>query len=69
LLGDKANSMVFDNAKIKHIAPDFRATIPFSVGAEEIIRWYLADPARQVVDERANQLQDNIIDRIERARA
>jgi nucleoside-diphosphate-sugar epimerase len=69
LLGDKANSMVFDNAKIKHIAPDFRATIPFSVGAEEIIRWYLADPARQVVDVRANQLQDNIIDRIERARA
>ena len=60
LLGDKAVSMVFDNSKIKRIVPDFVASIPFSRGVEEIMAWYDADPARQVVDE----VQDRLIDRI-----
>ena len=50
LLGDKAHSMIFDNSKIKRIAPDFAASIPFARGAEEIIAWYDADPARKAVD-------------------
>jgi nucleoside-diphosphate-sugar epimerase len=61
LLGDKANSMVFDNSKIKRFVPDFAATIPFSRGAEEIMAWYDADPARQVVDDRFDQLEDRIL--------
>lgn len=61
LLGDKAHSMVFDNSKIKRFVPDFVATIPFARGAEEIIAWYDADPARQVVDERADALYDRIL--------
>jgi nucleoside-diphosphate-sugar epimerase len=50
LLGDKAQSMVFDNAKIKQVVPEYTATIPFSHGAEEIMAWHDADPSRQVVD-------------------
>jgi nucleoside-diphosphate-sugar epimerase len=61
LLGDKANSMVFDNSKVKKLVPDFAATVPFSRGAEEIIAWYDADPSRQKVDEDANRLQDDLI--------
>lgn len=61
LLGDKAHSMIFDNAKIRRIVPDFKATIPFARGAEEIIAWYDADPARQTVDEELNQTMDQII--------
>jgi nucleoside-diphosphate-sugar epimerase len=61
LLGDKSHSVVFDNSKIKRLVPDFAATIPFSQGAEEIIAWFDADPARQVVDEQANHLFDRII--------
>jgi nucleoside-diphosphate-sugar epimerase len=61
LLGDKAHSVIFDNSKIKRLVPDFAATIPFSQGAEEIVAWYDADPARQVVDERANHLIDSIL--------
>jgi nucleoside-diphosphate-sugar epimerase len=68
LLGDKANSMVFDNSKVKRVVPDFAATIPFSVGAKEIIDWYLADPSRQRFDARADQLEDDLIARIERAK-
>jgi nucleoside-diphosphate-sugar epimerase len=61
LLGDKSHSVIFDNSKIKRLVPDFAATIPFSQGAREIIDWFNADPARQEVDEQANQLTDKII--------
>jgi hypothetical protein len=61
LLGDKAHSVIFDNSKIKRLVPDFAATIPFSQGAKEIVAWFDADPARQVVDEQINHLIDTII--------
>ena len=61
LLGDKTNSMIFDNSKIKRVVPDFRATIPFAQGAREMVAWHEADPARQVVDERMDALMDKII--------
>ncbi|MGB3717579.1 MAG: SDR family oxidoreductase [Candidatus Promineifilaceae bacterium] len=61
LLGDKSNSMIFDNSKIKRLAPDFACTIPFSRGANEIVAWCDADPARQEVDEQLNALIDEII--------
>ncbi|MFN2270412.1 MAG: SDR family oxidoreductase [Anaerolineae bacterium] len=61
LLGDKAHSVIFDNSKVKRLVPDFAATIPFSQGAEEVIAWFDADPARQVVEPEANDLLDRII--------
>ena len=61
LLGDKTHCVIFDNTKIKHMVPDFVATIPFSQGAEEIITWFEENPARQIVDETHNQLLDKII--------
>lgn len=61
LLGDKAHSMIFDNTKIKRLVPDFAATIPFSRGVEEIIAWHDADPSRQIVDEKLDQLMDTIV--------
>ncbi len=61
LLGDKAHSMIFDNTKIKRAVPGFAATIPFSRGVEEIIAWYDADPARQVVDNSLDKQMDEII--------
>jgi len=67
LLGDKAVSMVFDNSKIKRIVPDFFASIPFSRGVEEIMAWYDADPARQVVDEKLDRLIDRILNAYESA--
>jgi len=61
LLGDKSHSMIFDNSKLKRLVPGFAATIPFSQGAREIVAWYNADPARQVIDERIDALIDRII--------
>ena len=60
LLGDKAHSMVFDNAKVQSVVPGWRAVVPFERGAREIADWYLADPARQVVDEKLDALMDKL---------
>lgn len=65
LLGDKTQSMIFDNTKIKQVVPDFSATIPFARGAEEIIHWYDSDPSRRVIDNALNSLMDEIITRYE----
>lgn len=67
LLGDKANSMIFDNTKIRRISPDFTCTIPYERGAQEVIAWFDADRARQVVNADFNTLTDRIIAAYERA--
>lgn len=61
LLGDKAHSVIFDNSKIRRLVPEFRPTIPFWKGAQEIIAWYDADPLRQQVDPHMDTLQDRLI--------
>jgi nucleoside-diphosphate-sugar epimerase len=61
LLGDKAHSVIFDNSKLKRLVPDFVAAIPFSQGAREIVEWFDADPARQVVDAQVDDLIERII--------
>jgi nucleoside-diphosphate-sugar epimerase len=50
LLGDKSQSMIFDNSKIKRFVPEFDARTPFVEGAKEIVEWHDADPARRVID-------------------
>ena len=61
LLGDKTHSAIFDNSKIKHVVPDFIATIPFSTGAREIIAWHRANPQSQKVDAAYNEMCDRLI--------
>ncbi len=53
--------MIFDNTKIKRLAPDFVAAIPFAQGAKEIVAWFDSDPVNRVVDERLNQTIDRIL--------
>ncbi|GGO24117.1 SDR family oxidoreductase [Deinococcus humi] len=65
LLGDKAHSAVFDNTKIKRLVPEFRATIPYARGVQEVLAWYDADPARQVVDGELDRLMDEIIAQVQ----
>jgi len=61
LLGDKAHSMIFDNAKIRRLVPDFNPKISFAEGARQIVDWHLADEARQVVDPVFDALNDQMI--------
>jgi len=61
LLGDKANSVIFDNSKIKRLVPDYVATIPFREGIARTIRWFDEDPSRIRIDEHNNELMDGIL--------
>jgi nucleoside-diphosphate-sugar epimerase len=63
LLGDKAHSMIFDNAKVQRLVPDYVARIPFVQGAREILDWYDADPSRQEVDAAMNTTMDGLVER------
>jgi nucleoside-diphosphate-sugar epimerase len=63
LLGDKAHSVIFDNAKVRALVPDYVATIPFAQGAREIVAWHDEDPARRVIDERVDALMDDLVAR------
>ena len=62
LIGDKANSMVFDNSKVKALVPDFRARVPFAKGAGEIVEWFLADPSRQRLDPDLDASFDRLVE-------
>lgn len=66
LLGDKANSFILDNSKVKRAVPGWNATIPFARGAEEIISWYDADPSRQWVSEEQDAFEDTLIEWVSR---
>lgn len=59
LLGDKAWSTVFDNAKVRRLVPGFRARVPFAEGVRASIEWLEADPARQKID--ANETVERIL--------
>lgn len=61
LLGDKSHSTMFDNSKVRRYVPDYQPRIPFFQGAQEIVAWYEADPARQVVNPHFDALTDRII--------
>jgi nucleoside-diphosphate-sugar epimerase len=51
LLGDKAHSVVFDNTKVRALAPGFAQRVPFAVGAREIVAFAEDHPDFQPVDQ------------------
>ncbi|WP_306854077.1 NAD-dependent epimerase/dehydratase family protein, partial [Microbacterium sp. zg.Y909] len=61
LVGDKAHSMVFDNAKVTRLAPEFRTTVTFDEGARRILAFYDAHPDRQRVDEKLDAAFDALV--------
>lgn len=61
LLGDKAHSKIFDNSKIKKFVPEFKAVIPWSHGAREILDWYQEHPEQANPDPGFNQRIEKIL--------
>ena len=61
LLGDKANCSIFDNTKIKRFVPEYCPTTRFSDGIRQSIAWFDEEPARRIIDERANARWDALI--------
>ncbi len=67
LIGDKINSAVFDNSKIKRFVPDFVCEVPWAEGVRRAIAWHEADSSRQTIDEAMNRKWDTIIEAYQRA--
>ncbi|WP_438445022.1 SDR family oxidoreductase [Gorillibacterium sp. sgz5001074] len=61
LLGDKANTVVFDNAKLKRLVPGFTATVRVDQGIRQTVEYILAHPEYQRVDEEFDQWCDKVI--------
>lgn len=61
LLGDKSNSMVFDNSKIKRFVPDYSCEVTWAEGVRRSLEWFEAHPEFQTIDDEMNLIWDGII--------
>lgn len=67
LVGDKANSVVFDNSKIKHYVVDYSCEVNWAEGLRRSLAWFEMHPEFQTVDHAMNATWDQIIAAYERA--
>ncbi|WP_310191645.1 SDR family oxidoreductase [Bacillus sp. 3255] len=67
LLGDKANTVVFDNSKLKRLVPEFVATKRFDQGIKETIAHILTHPELQREDQEFDQWCDKVIAALDQA--
>lgn len=69
LIGDKANSVVFDNSKLKKAVPTFNPEVRFDQGVRKVIEYVLAHKELQVEDEEFDKWCDKVIAALEKAKA
>ncbi len=68
LIGDKANSVVFDNAKVKRAVPGFTATVRLDMGMKQTVEYVLSHKECQVEDPEFDQWCDTVIAALENAK-
>lgn len=68
LLGDKANTVVFDNSKLKRAVPDFTAAVRFDIGIRKTIDYVLSHKECQNEDNDFDIWCDKVITALERAK-
>lgn len=68
LIGDKANSVVFENTKLKHAVPEFQATVRLDQGIRATLENVLANPALQTPDDAFDTWCDRVISALENAK-
>lgn len=68
LLGDKANTVLFCNGKLKQAVPDYKATVMFEEGVSRTIDHILSHPELQVADPEFDAWCDRIIDALDKAK-
>ena len=62
LLGDKANSFILDNSKIKALVPEFVCTVPFAEGIARSVKFYRRRAELRVINARFNDTVEEILD-------
>ena len=68
LTGDKANTVVFDNSKVKRAVPGFQCTVRADQGLRWVVRNMLNTPALQAEDPDFDQWCDKVIAALENAK-
>ncbi len=68
LIGDKANSVVFDNSKLKRAVPDFVATTRCDTGIRNTVRYILEHKECQNEDAEFDAWCDRVIEALEKAK-
>ncbi|NNK19113.1 MAG: SDR family oxidoreductase [Maribacter sp.] len=61
LLADKAESVIFDNTKIKTFVPEFKAIIPFATGIKRTLNWLDENPDRKIINADKNKKIENVL--------
>lgn len=61
LLGDKSNTVVFDNSKIKRLVPGFNATVRFDQGVRLVLENINSHPELQLEDKDFDDWCDKVI--------
>ena len=67
LIGDKINSAVFDNSKIKKFVGDFNCEVNWAEGVRRSLAWFESHPQFQTIDEGMNAMWDRIISAYEKS--
>jgi nucleoside-diphosphate-sugar epimerase len=60
LLGDKANTVVFDNTKLKRLVPDFVATVRMDQGIKNTVEYVLSHEECQIPDPEFDDFCDRV---------
>ncbi len=68
LVGDKANTVVFDNSKVKRAVPGFVCTVRADQGLRRTVRHMLNTPALQQEDPEFDAWCDRVIAALEKAK-
>lgn len=68
LLGDKANTVVFDNNKLKRLVPGFTATVRADEGIRSAIAYVLSHPECQRQDPEFDNWCDRVINALDAAK-
>lgn len=68
LIGDKANTVIFDNTKVKRAVAGWTATVRFDQGARWAVQYMLAHPECQQEDPDFDEWSDRIIAAMEAAK-
>lgn len=66
LIGDKANSVVFDNSKLKKLVPNFKAEISAKEGIKQTVEYILEHPEYQTEDPEFDEWCDRVIAALEK---
>ena len=68
LIGDKAESVVFDNTKLKRAVPDMRTTVRYDQGVRIAIDYVMSHPEYQREDPEFDEWCDKVIEVLEKAK-